>query len=573
MSFFENLPGQRLKPALGSSEPPSTVLKTLETVKKADIEKFMERVGSGESADPKLLAHVIKEGSSAERIALREAFASPAQVSRNQDLTLPYVADAISGKPAAREAYLAKRTIISENLPDWAAQEWQKEACAPWRTLNLHAAETARRFGRTCGAAALPQYRTITFGPFDSEERGCDIRSAFLTYNIGADVLKHAAHVAKYGANSLQWTKETRRLIADHEVRHGYRSINSPTPIGEFFRQVAERELNYLLTAFLLEDAALALDIPLNDEAKRIIWLGTRERPWQLAHSSLVVDSADALAALRGRGFAHEALEEAFSELMSDPRKLLAFQRELRGPKQPWQAPTVTLPEAPKPTSEPKESSAPSDTWQLRQARMALSIKSALETLCGRDASSPKERRMIQKLIDGSSQAFALFTAALERGETIESVIKILRANRPVSSLHREEGLTAEDEAPDSSDENSPANSAKQRQPPAFVYSIEAEKALTDGRVRHLVSLALDRFSRHPELADRRKINETSDVWELRLLGENFRIYYYHPKAHTTDNGNIVCIIFVGSKNSQLRDIPKLQAIRDREAQRLRDGI
>jgi hypothetical protein len=78
------------------------------------------------------------------------------------------------------------------------------------------------------------------------------------------------------------------------------------------------------------------------------------------------------------------------------------------------------------------------------------------------------------------------------------------------------------------------------------------------------VDLALERYIERPELADLRKIKETTDIWELRLLREKLRVYFFRPGP------NLISICLVGKKDDQDFHVPKLQVIRDREEGRYR---
>jgi hypothetical protein len=489
----------------------------------------------GIDPEPRKLYRVVLDGNVRERALIREALTSPSAVARNQDLLLPDVEPLLEGSASAQARYEKLRIIIPENLPPWAQEVWAAQANAPWRTYDLHGPEMSR-FAQVVHDYVLPEFKVIFVPPvcakdIDSEFECFAQRSSFLTFEIGRKLLKDLwGAVARSRISKLKLSQ-----IADVEIRSGAPTLISPTPIGGFYRCAAQKELQLLLSAYLIEDGCLALNLPLGNQAKQTLLYYAMEkvgaeRRVLLRLAAATKTSADA--------------EDRISALCETRETLMAFLYPGRGaraamlPSPVPQAPMHTVhvpPPAPRSTR--------------------LIIQAALETH-GNTDNVQRLSRVLAKLAGDSPRELQAVLGAIEKGQDLETLITRLRQMRApvtgkgtIASNLNERTAAGAREVP----------ATPPLRAPQFHFSRKAREQLTDGALRHAVDQALERFVERPKLADLRKVRTVQGVWELRLLRENIRIYFCRLAAHQ------VGILFVRKKDTQDLDVPKLSAIRDEE--------
>jgi len=522
------------------------------------VARLKQALLNGGDYDTSDLHVVMIFGSDEERVELRALFTTPAAVARNQDLVLPHMQAALRGDEKAREFIEKNRIIIAENMPAWLEGPWQSESRARWRYLDLHG-EAVTRYVKKLHSSVYPEYEGKWLLSLSETTQPADHRRSLFTYETGVKALQM---VGEHLDRSFVGKRSAIFEVMKEEVEQDSRDLFSPSVIGKFYRSVAMRENRYIFAAHLIDDVCLALDLPLSDRGKRLLWMDTREQPWYVASHRAVVHGPKLCEALREQGLQGDELAAAFEDVALNKSKFRAFQKnayqltpETAGRNTQPQAPAVVL-------TQVEEPAAFEEILPTRSTR--LEILAALESYQGNSSENSRNARLLAKLVSDSAEKFQDLMNAIYDKVAVPDLIDALRAQRPMSVLQAGKRSQTAQEIPEV------AQSARvlarplitieeEREPAQFIYAKEASLAMRDGQIRHATAVALDRFAELPQLADRKKIQDTTDIWELRIHRQALRIYFCHAGEHR------VIVLNVGKKVDQDRDIPKLQQIRDRE--------
>lgn len=519
-------------------------------------ESLRQAMQSGADYSPKDLHMVMFLGTDAERADVRSLLCSPEAIARNQDLALPHMKAALAGDERARNFIEQHRIIIEENMAAWVRPLWDKEAHASWRKLDLHG-PAVNAYVKKLKSEIYPEYKFKFLPPLSLSDDPKDARRSMVTYLSG---VTHLEMMNVEAESTLKKNREAVYAIMKEEVEDDLKTVHSPSIIGRFYRGVMKRENQMLFAACLVDDLVLALDLPLTESGKQKLWEGIRHSPWSITRTPAANEGHKILSTLKERGLDGEALTTEWERILFDPKAYKAYRRSQYTTNATAHSKTTAAVNAtPQPTAKADDAiQAPNEVLPARSIR--LEILAALESFQGAGKDRDSEARKLAKLVADSAQKFEETMNAIYRGVPAQELIDSLRASRPLSVLKAEANVEAP--APVETTQQIRARFLvieEEKEPLQFTYTKEAKEALRDGQVRHTVAIALDRFSEHPELADRKKIKETTDIWELRLHRQALRLYYCHLGE------NQVLVLNIGTKNDQRFDIPKLQSIRDRE--------
>lgn len=584
----ESLQGDTGAPLPGDAHEPLREIQGSET---PAVEALRESLSTGAIANARQLHEVLRSGSAEERSALRKAMAEPGAVARNQDFNLHRIPGVISHDPKAVVSYRQERIILAETLPQWAAEQWQSEAKAAWRSLDLHGKEMRRFCAQLRHGGVEENFRKILIPPLalhsDSERSNFKYkisgalgpgkfqmvgsvvyqtigrRASFITHHLGIAELDSA----QQQSSQVGTSRDQLTIIADTEIRHGLRSLTSPTPIGKHCRKVARIELNQLSAFFLVEDIAVALQLPLDRQVKLALWGLLKEDPWGKLQEKDMQLFFSHLRSLPREGAEEADLGKTLLPALKSPASLICFAAALRAESRKVELRHVAPESLPAIPAAPDQSSdgdiKPDAEGQQYSSSKRLALQAALENTLEDSSEAPRQARLMSKLIGSDSGLFEKVMEAIAQGADVETLLQDLRAKRPLSVLHPEPRTGPEVPAP-----RRPVTSQfdfdYEPDQVTFIFTSEAKRALTDGALRTHVDQELEKLAEYPEISDIHKIRETTDVWELRLMRESKRIYYFHA------GGNRTVILLIGDKTDQKFDIRKLQGLRDREKARLK---
>lgn len=508
-------------------------------------------------ANRKLLQIVLTEGSFEERASLRRAFTTPDAIAHNQDLMLPHLTVGLEGDKTARAAYEAGRVIIPENLPTWAKSAWDNEGGAAWRKLNLHGKRFSQ-YARKLHASVDEKYKNIVVAAFDPDQEckegePVDHRSAFLTFAIGAEILARAEAIS-----NGRFSREQCKHYCNLEIRQGLRALGSPTLIGAFVRSVASEEIHLLLAVFIVEDMCVSENLPFNDGVKKALLRTAQRSLWSLSKETDFRTLKKAVEVYRKEGLEGDGLEAAIEKIATDSIARSAFvsehirQRKVR--------PLDSRSKRRKLDEPAVKTRTPEEIERETRHRHQI-VRSAIQaTLAAYQDNIPdpcRTSRSLASLVGQSKKDLFEVLRQLQKGVDPEQLILRLRAERPLSVLNGKAPRFHQPQTKEPAQRTVPDKEKKE--PSRVIYAPEAQATLVDGALRLIVEDSLQKLVETPEFADKRKIRGTTDVWELRLLSEKYRVYYFHR------GDNTVVVLKVGKKDDQKRDVESLQYLRDRE--------
>ena len=597
---------------LANPELAETVARIKDRVAKISakrVEKLREALRRGIEYDLRDAVHLLHFGTDQDRAELRSLFLTPEALARNQDLVLPHIRAALNGVENSR-AYVEERRLVAEEaVPVWFADMWRAESSASWRTLDLHST-AVRKFVRRIGSKIRPEYKQTSLLPLSAGQHGDnDPRAAMLNYFSGTQRLKEAAEEVK---SRFEMSSMFVLSIMKQEVEEGLLELHSPSIIGKFYRGVIRREYCYLFTAALIDDVCLALNLPLDDAAKRQVWKQCKDSPWSIAGHDLVRKGAQLLERLQATGLEGQELSQQFSHAVTSRGE----QRRLFRQEYEDTAESRTLTHSTPPRSKRLMLQAALELYsdssfdREREARVLARLVrddasrfehvmncvykgfdvawlietleadrtptlreilyTALELHGTSVSDQQRDARVIAKFVETDLEKFKHAMKWIRSDRDVQQLVTTLRAARPLTA-DKERGHKATGAEEEVVDERERARIRKllieaegkleltTREP---VYSPEAQKRMRDGRIRHLVTTAVELYMEHPERADAKKIRQVDSVWELRILGPGLRVYFMRPGNHE------MIVLLAGPKEDQTRDVLLLPAIRDREKEK-----
>jgi len=519
---------------------------------KGEANKILTTLASGAKIHPKDIYRIISLGSDEERGAIRHLLTSDKVQAQNQDMNLNLFRLGMEGSSEAKRSYERQRFVLEENLPTWLLPTWKSEAQAPWRKADLHSQDVLRYTRKKFHQDIQKGYRFKSLPPLSESTSKDDRRAHFCTLFAMERFIEAMEKLSTRQALEKQISavsSEALFFFAKREVETNFLDLYSPTAIGDELRHVALTEFKQMFAAVLIEDACVAYGLPLNENAKLNLWRRNRTNPWNLAQEFVITDR-EALFA-RGEENRSEAIDvfsAIFEAAALDPRSFRS-QRAKSSPAIPIEAPHRLQVE----TSESAPPKVPEQNHKpVRNIRLML--QGVIEAVASDGVNPDLYARYLTKLVGNSEQRLSETLNAIVTEVDLDDIVLALREKRPLSTLHKR-AAALEQEAFEKRgeaiwlDQNAPLVKPSWN----VVYHQKTLKAFKDGQIRHAATLAIDRYIEKPELADKRKINATTNVWELRLHRSALRVYFFHHSP------NYLAVIGAGSKNDQKQDVTDLE--------------
>ncbi len=513
--------------------------------KEKDYEDLLTRVEKGEGFTPKEIHLAFMTGDERIKQEVRSALLTPESNARNQDLVLPHMKAALSGNAEARTFIEKNRFIFEETIPEWFKPVWEAQRDASWRVLDLHSAPV-RKAAKKLRSHVYPQYKTKRLGPVSEEQLTPSVRDFLFSFSQRVDAMEHFTKAqvdAGYSRHQI-----LTQMAA--EVERDIKTVLSPTIISSHYRKVVIREAHQLFAARLIDDVCLWHDLPYSGAVKAELWKDIETSPWMICRHPLIKYREAIKQELMHGEVEQDDMMERFDTLFFNHRARLTELYHQSRKQGAGQKQTPTSPEEAKGTAQEADREEPQDA--VRSLR--LELLAALETYSPKADLVKEHARKLARLVGTNSEAFQDTMMGIYREEDPESLILELRRKRPVSVLKPEKTSSQGDVtfeelrfAPDESAEIEP------RQEREVSYCEDALERMQDGRLRHATAIELDKFVETPELIDRKRVRQTDDVWEIRLVKKGIRIYFREPGDH------LIEVVLVGLKRDQDADIRTLR--------------
>ena len=498
--------------------------------------------------DPKGLVAILNCGDFEFRTKLRNYLTFPNVQAKNQKLSLPYLQNALAGDVRSQEIYEATRFATEEVLPVWFRDEWSKEIKAPWRTLRGDSYEFksfCKKNGLLLTKSEVPIFE---LKPLSSGQERFDARLGLPLYYTGSIFFEV---VAQLNNRPFPDKKNIMADELDSALNNPFVNFIDSSIAGDFYRRSANTELNQIFTAILIDDALQVKEIKLSDSRKLEIWRGCFHKPWTIASHKLFTDGPNIKRILIGLGKAPSEVDQEVERLVFNKNELREFFRQLNG--QPSKKGNEIIKQSE--TIQPIELHDESITSSQTKITTKEKISAALEFNLGQYSELDGDSRKLSKLVGNSEASLNFVLTEIANKLNPKDIIEKLRSQTESHQIaHTSSTKSVTEEAPLAQQQPPVENVRTER--PKLILSKDVQNSLKDPQLKNIVMQTLERLMDRPESLERRRIWACDDIWEVKLVGQALRIYYFYP------GNKSIAVLKIGEKKEQKKDVPKLNNIR-----------
>jgi putative component of toxin-antitoxin plasmid stabilization module len=475
------------------------------------------------------------------RTKSRPLIIQPSLIALNQKETASILVKAINGDSQTRAEYESTRLIFPEKIPLWLQSIWHDPASSTWRNFSTEHAEF-KNYTKKFGFIVDPRYtKTFFLPPLSKQTDQNDIRLALYFHSSMNRFLNYLDQESQRPAQNK---KEATLAQVDNIMDSDYIDFLDWTIVGQSYRQALRKEYTQLLVAHIIDDALPLFGLQLSDEKKVELWKSCNHNPWAVASHKVFSDGPKVIEILRASDRSPEQVQIDFEKIIFNKNNFREFFRGTTG--------TTKAPKIVEPLPELTEVTGPQS---FDPHRVRAKVQLAIEANVGKNKTTDGSARKISKLIGNSEVLLTIVISQLQDKINPDVILEgLLNQNKldlEAPPISRPESTKSE-----LSEEIKPKATSRMERLTVVFYK-DAQDVLKDPEIKESVMNGIEKLINNPQSADKRRIWACQEIWELRLIGQALRVYFFFP------GNNTLAILKIGHKKDQHKDVPKLNAIKN----------